>query len=156
MYSNNDVFRAIGRLMAMYAQDTASTMDADRVIEAAPLLKLWQSGTMTEPVNYAVGDVRADEDQPWKCIQAHTHYGEPGWNPAAVSARSLWSPYHAQSSVNALPYVAPTNATDAYYTGEWMIWTDGTACKALRDAVDRGPDELPDAWECIAHHTNGH
>lgn len=145
MYSNNDTFRAIGRVMARYAQDTASTMDADGVIEAAPLMKPWKAGSMSEPVSYAAGDVRTDENQPWKCSQAHTHHGEPGWNPA--SSRALWSPYHAKRREYALPYVAPTHAEDAYYTGEWMTWTDGLAYKALRDAVDLGPDVLPDAWE---------
>lgn len=145
MYSNNDTFRAIGRVMARYAQEHAANADADGVIEAAPLLKPWQPGSMENPVSYAVGDVRTDENQPWKCVQAHTHHGEEGWNPA--SSRALWSPYHAKSRANALPYVAPTNATDAYNAGEWMIWTDGLAYKARRDAVDRGPDVLLDAWE---------
>lgn len=145
MYSTNETMRAIGRMMARYAQDQATEMDADSVIEASPLMKPWKAGSMAEPVSYAVGDVRTDENQPWKCVQAHMHHGEPGWNPAAM--RSLWAPYHATRRDYALPYVAPTNATDAYNTDEWMIWTDGMAYKALRDAVDRGPDVLPDAWE---------
>lgn len=145
MYSTNETLRAIGRVMARYAQGNADGMDADGVIEAAPLMKPWIAGSMTEPVSYKAGDVRTDENQPWKCSQAHTHYGEPGWNPAA--ARALWAPYHATKKDYALPYVAPTHAQDAYYTGEWMIWTDGLAYRALRDAVDRGPDILPDAWE---------
>jgi len=86
-----------------------------------------------------------DENQPWRCVLAHTHYGEPGWNPAAM--RSLWAPYHATKREYALAWVAPTNATDAYNEGEWMVWTDGLAYRALRNAVDRGPDVLPDAWE---------
>lgn len=145
MYSTNDTFRAIGRVMARYAQEHAAGADADGVIESAPLLKPWAAGSMESPQAYAVGDVRTNENQPWKCVQAHTHYGEPGWDPA--TSRALWAPYHAMNRINALPYVAPTNATDAYYTGEWMIWTDGQAYKALRDAVDRGPDVLMDAWE---------
>lgn len=148
MYSKNDTFRAIGRVMAHYAQDMASAMDADGVIDAAPLLKPWKAGSVTEPVSYSPGDVCTDENQPWKCSQAHTHHGEPGWNPAA--SRTLWSPYHAKSCANALPYVAPTHAEDAYYTGEWMLWTDGFKYRALRDAVDRGPDVLLDAWEVAA------
>ena len=148
MYSTNETMRAIGRVMARYAQDTAATMDADGVIEAAPLMKPWKAGSMTEPVAYKAGDVRTDENQPWKCSQAHTHYGETGWNPAA--ARALWAPYHAKRKEYALPYVAPTHAQDAYYTGEWMIWTDGLAYMAKRDAVDRGPDVLPDDWAVAA------
>lgn len=145
MYSRNETLRAIGRVMARYAQDNAVMMDANGIIEAAPLMKPWTAGTMTEPVTYKAGDVRTDEGQPWKCSQTHTHHGEAGWNPAA--SRALWAPYHAKKKEYALPYVTPTHAQDAYYTGEWMIWTDGLAYQALRDAVDRGPDILPDAWE---------
>ena len=145
MYSNSDTFRAIGRVMARYAQDHAPDADADGVIEAAPLLKPWATGSMEAPVSYAAGDVRTDENQPWKCVQAHTHHGEPGWNPAAM--RALWAPYHATKKEYALPWVQPTNATDAYNTGEWMIWTDRLSYKALSNALVYGPDVLPDAWE---------
>ena len=146
MYSNNETFRAIGRVMARYAQDTAATMDADGVIEAAPLMKPWKAGSMTEPVSYAVGDVRTDANQPWKCIQAHAHHSEDGWNPASSSARAMWAPYHATRKEYALPYVPPTNAEDAYKAGEWMIWTDGLAYRCLGNAVTFGPDTLPDVW----------
>lgn len=145
MYSRDDTFRAIGRVMARYAQEHAAGRDADGVIEAAPLLKPWTAGSMEAPVSYTAGDVRTDENQPWKCVQTHTHHGEPGWNPAAM--RALWAPYHATKREYALPWVAPTNATDAYNAGEWMIWTDGLVYKALRDAVVHDPDVLPDAWE---------
>lgn len=148
MYSTSETMRSIGRVLARYAQDTAATMDADGVIEAAPLLKPWQPGNMAEPVSYSVGDVRTDENQPWKCVQAHTHHGEDGWNPAA--ARALWAPYHATRREYALPYVPPTNAEDAYKTGEWMIWTDGLAYRCIGNAVTFGPDILPDAWEVTA------
>ena len=100
---------------------------------------------MEEPVSYIEGEVRTCDGQPWKCSLAHVHYGEAGWEP--VSSRALWAPYHATRAEYALPYTAPTHAQDAYQTGEWMLWTDGLRYCANRDAVDRGPDELPDAWE---------
>ena len=145
MYSMNETIRAIGRVMARYAHDHAPGAAADGVIEAAPLLKPWAAGSMEAPVSYETGDVRTDENQPWKCVQAHTHHGEPGWNPAAM--RALWAPYHATKKEYALPWVQPTNATDAYNTGEWMIWTDGLAYKALSNSLVYGPDVLPDAWD---------
>ena len=145
MYSRSETLRAMGRLMARMAQETAQTLEADGAIEAAPLLKPWTAGSMTAPVNYAANDVRTEAGQPWRCVQAHAHHGEEGWNPAA--SRALWSPYHATRQSHALPYVAPSCASDAYNAGEWMVWTDGLAYQALRDAVDRGPDELPDAWK---------
>lgn len=148
MYSRNDTLRAIGRMMARYAQEKAQTLEADGAIEAAPLLKPWKAGSMTEPAAYSAGDVRTDESQPWKCVQTHTHYGEEGWNPA--NSRALWAPYHATKREYALPWVQPTNATDVYNAGEWMIWTDGLAYQALQNTLDRGPDVLPAAWEVWA------
>lgn len=143
MYGRNETLRAMGRMMARFAQ--AQAFDADGTIEAAPLLKEWQAGTMEMPASYITGDVRTYDFQPWRCVQAHVHYGEAGWDPA--SARALWAPYHATRKEYALPFVQPTNAADAYNTGEWMIWTDGRVYQALRDAVDRGPDVLADAWQ---------
>ena len=143
MYARNETLRAMGRMMARYAQ--AQNFDADGTIEAAPLLKEWKAGTMEMPVSYITGDVRTYGGQPWRCVQAHVHYGEAGWDPAG--ARALWAPYHATKKEYALPYVQPVSAEDAYNTGEWMLWTDGRTYQALRDAVDRGPDALGDAWQ---------
>ena len=142
MYSTNETLRAIGRMMARYAQSQA--FDADGMIEAAPLLKPWKAGTIDAPAKYALDDVRTDDGQPWRCVQGHSHYGETGWNPA--QNRALWSPYHATKREYALPWVAPTNATDIYKEGEWMIWADGETYKCLQD-TDRDPTVLPGAWE---------
>ena len=146
MYGRNETLRAMGRMMARYAQ--SQDFDADLTIEAAPLLKEWKKGSMEEPASYIVGDVRTFDGQPWRCAQAHVHYGEDGWDPA--KARALWAPYHATKRECALPWVTPTSAEDAYNTGEWMIWTDGAAYQALRDAVVHGPDVLADAWQAEA------
>lgn len=147
MYSRNETLRAMGRMMARYAQGTVTEMESDEVIQSAPLLKPWTAGTFDKPVAHEKDEVRTDENQPWRCVQAHTHYGEDRWNPAA--SRALWAPYHAKTQPNALPYVAPTNAEDAYNTGEWMIWTDGLAYMCKDDATVYGPDVLPGAWEVV-------
>ena len=141
MYTVNDTLRAVGRMMARLAQERAGDADADGVIEMSALLKPWQAGESLQ-----TGDVRVFDRQPYKCLQAHT--SQEGWQPGA--APSLWGPYHARKRAYALPYQPPTHAGETYNTGEWMIWKDGTAYRALRDAVDRGPDELPDSWEAEA------
>ena len=143
MYERNEMLRAMGRMAARYAQ--AQTFDADGTIEAAPLLKEWKAGTADMPVSYIAGDVRTFDGQPWKCAQAHVHYGEDGWDPSG--ARALWTPYHATKKEYALPYVQPLSAADAYNTGEWMVWTDGKVYQALRNAVVHGPDVLAEAWQ---------
>ena len=104
-----------------------------------------RTGTSESPASYAAGDVRTYAGQPWKCAQAHTHRGEPGWEPG--TAASLWANYHAMDAAHALPWITPTGAHDAYQTGEWMIWTDGNTYRCTQNATVWGPDELPSAWE---------
>ena len=137
--------RAIGTMVARLARTAAPESNANEVIDLYPLLEPWKAGTMDAPVNYAVGDVRTHAGQPWKCAQAHTHRGEPGWEPG--TAASLWAAYHATDAAHALPWIAPTGAHDAYQTGEWMIWTDGNTYRCTQNATVWGPDELPSAWE---------
>lgn len=144
MYSLDTTLRALGRVMARYAQDKVGDFDANATIEAAPLLKVWVAGTMENPVMYTVGDVRTYENQPWKCAQSHTHHGEAGWDP--IASRNLWSPYHSQKREYALPYVQPTAAHDSYQNGEWMIWTDGNYYECIGNAVVHAPDVYPQGW----------
>lgn len=144
MYGLEVTLRSLGRVMARYAQDNVVDFDADKAIEAAPLLKVWVAGTMKNPVTYNIGDVRTHENQPWKCAQSHTHHGEPGWDPS--TSRALWSPYHSKKREYALPYVQPTASHDAYQNGEWMIWTDGNCYECIGNDVVHTPDSYPAAW----------
>lgn len=139
--------RAIGRAVAMYArgQITQDSM-ANDVIDFAPLLKAWQAGTAESPVTYALGDVRVRDGVPYKCAQAHTHRGEPGWGPGEAPA--LWAAYHATDAAHVLPYQAPTGAHDMYQTGEYMIWTDGKTYRCVQ-ATAYSPEEYAQAWEAV-------
>ena len=144
MYSLDATLRSLGRVMARYAQDNVVDFDENKTIEAAPLLKVWVSGTMEKPVTYNIGDVRTYENQPWKCALTHTHHGEEGWDPLA--SRTLWTPYHAKKREYALPYVQPTAAHDAYQNGEWMIWSDGNYYECIGNDVVHTPDVYPQGW----------
>lgn len=139
---------AIGRLVAHMAREQAKTEQANGVIDLAPLLAEWQAGTMENPIAYAVNDVRTRAGIPYRCAQAHTHHGEPGWGPGEAPA--LWVAYHATDAAHALPYQAPTMAEDAYNAGEWMIWTDGRRYQCTANATVYGPDVLPGSWEVEA------
>ena len=142
---DTNTMRAIGMMVARLARTAAPESNANEVIDLAPLLEPWRAGTNDAPVSYAAGDVRTYSGQPWKCAQAHTHRGEPGWEPG--TAASLWAAYHATDAAHALPWIAPTGAHDAYQTGEWMIWTDGNTYRCTQNATVWGPDELPSAWK---------
>lgn len=145
MYNLNDTLRAIGRVMARYAQEKATSLETDEIIEASPLLKKWVAGTMDKPVSHEAGDVKTYENQPWKCAIAHTHHGEDGWDP--VSSRTLWAPYHAKRKDYALPYVQPTAAHDAYQNGEWMVFIDGITYECVGNDVVHDPTVYPQGWK---------
>lgn len=124
--------RAIGGLLAQQARARAREADAgvNEVIDLGPLLEEWKAGTAEMAVTYAAGDVRTYAGQPWKCVQGHTHHGEPGWEPG--TAASLWTACHATDAAHALPWVQPTGAHDMYQAGEYMIWTDKVITGACR------------------------
>lgn len=108
-----------------------------------PLLQPWQAGTTSNVISYKVGDVRAYSGQIWKCVQAHDHHGEPGWEPGIVS---MWGAYHATDAEHALPWTKPTGAHDMYQMGEFMIWTDNNVYECIQ-ATDHSPEEYAQAWK---------
>lgn len=140
--------RAIGGLMARQARNRVTEADIqnNEVIDLGPLLSSWKAGTASETVSYKVGDVRTYGGQIWKCVQAHDHHGEPGWEPGAVS---MWGAYHATDAEHALPWVQPTGAHDMYKAGEYMIYTDGVTYRAKIDTA-YSPEEYAQAWEALA------
>lgn len=140
-----DTMRAIGRLAARQARTQAKEATANEVIDYVPLLEPWKAGTAESPIDYAVGDVRTYNNQPWKCVQAHTHHGEPGWEPGAVS---MWGAYHATDATHALPWTKPTGAHDMYKPGEYMAWADGKTYQCVSDTA-YSPEEYAQAWEVV-------
>lgn len=142
---DTNTMRAIGRLIALQARKQVLEAAANDVIDLGPLLEPWKAGTSESPIDYTVGDVRTYNNQPWKCVQAHTHHGEPGWEPGAVS---MWGAYHATDATHALPWVKPTGAHDMYKAGEYMIWTDGNKYKCVQDTA-YSPEEYIQAWEVV-------
>lgn len=73
-----DIYAALaanGRRAAREARAAAPTAAADDVIADMALLQEW------EPGNYAIGDVRTHNGQPWRCCQAHDSTGNEAWAP---------------------------------------------------------------------------
>lgn len=141
---DTNTMRAIGKLIARQARKQAPEAAANEVIELGPLLAPWKAGTSESPIDYAVGDVRTYNSQPWKCVQAHTHHGEPGWEPGTVS---MWGAYHATDATHALPWTKPTGAHDMYKEGEYM-GTDGKTYQCVSDTA-YSPEEYAQAWEVV-------
>ena len=119
----------------------AAAQGAAKINAVAALVRPWKPGA------YAVGDVRAEDGAPYKCVQAHDSTANPGWMPSAVPA--LWMQYHGTSRETARAWVAPAGAHDMYKQGEWMIYTDGLPYECLSDTA-YSPDGAPSAWRRAA------
>ena len=119
----------------------AAAQGAAKINAVAALVRPWKPGA------YAVGDVRAEDGVPYKCVQAHDSTANPGWMPSAVPA--LWMQYHGTSRETARAWVAPAGAHDMYKQGEWMIYTDGVLYECLSDTA-YSPDGAPSAWRRAA------
>jgi membrane-bound inhibitor of C-type lysozyme len=96
------------------------------------------------PAVYVIGDVRTENNVPYKCVQAHDSTTNPTWTPSATS--SLWMQYHGTSIDTARNWIAPTGAHDMYKVGEYMIWTDGKIYKCIQDTT-YDPVAYAQAWE---------
>lgn len=135
----NTLRRPLDRLIPVAAGD------ASVINDVVSTLRTWEPGTRDKPVKYAVNDVRMYGGIPYRCNQAHAHYGEPGYEPGVAA---MWSAYHGTSYDTARPFQPVTNAEDRYKAGEYMIWTDGTVRKAVRD-TSFGPNNDFTAWEIV-------
>lgn len=91
------------------------------------------------------GEVAAHPETgyPYECMTAYDGAVQPDWT---IDTATLWKPWHSRKPEFALPWEAPTGAHDIYKSGEYMIWTDGTVKKCLRD-TNFSPEEYAQAWE---------
>lgn len=115
----------------------AATQGTSAINSVTALVRSWKPGT------YVIGDVRAEDGVPYKCVQAHDSTANPGWMPSAVPA--LWMQYHGTSRETARAWVAPAGAHDMYKKGEWMIYTDGLLYECLTDTA-YSPTDYAQAW----------
>ena len=120
----------------------AESEDKTLGIQCMALFPVWERG------NYVVGDVRADPDTgyPYECIVEHDSITNTG-DDWTIKNRALWAAWHSQKKEYALPWEKPgTGTSGIYHVGEYMIWTDGTVKKCLRD-TNFSPEEYPADWE---------
>lgn len=140
---DSNVLHAIGTMIPRLANNRAKESDvtSNEIIDLSPLLYRWAEGV------FNVGDIRAYNGYPYRCVQAHDSTGMPNWNPE--EAKSLWANYHGTDEAHALPFVQPLGSHDAYMIGEYMIFTDGLIYRCIADFTDRDPTVLPQNWECV-------
>lgn len=120
----------------------AESEDKTLGIQCMALFPIWARG------NYVEGDVRTDPDTgyPYECIVAHDSITNTG-DDWTIKNRALWSAWHSRKKEYALPWEKPETGTSGiYHVGEYMIWTDGTVKKCLRD-TNFSPEEYPTDWE---------
>lgn len=115
-------------------------MTADEVIQNRVLCKPWKPG------KHSVGEVYTVNGQPWSCYQAYDNAVYPDIVPGSAAWPTFNKPYHGTTPETALPFVQPSHSQDIYKSGEYMIWTDGTVKKCVRDTA-YSPEHDPNAWE---------
>lgn len=127
--------------LAQNLMATAQIADDEQKLALSGLYKAWEAG------KYEVGDIRNARGQTWECFQAHDNATYPDINPDNESTwRTFWRPLHGKSKGTARPWAAPTNATDIYKAGEYMVWTDGAVYRCKQD-TNFSPEEYAQAWE---------
>lgn len=116
--------------------------NADMKIKMSGIYQDWSQG------KYEVGDIRTNAGQVWECWTAHDNAIYPDITPDNPQTwANFWRPLHGKSPETARPWTKPyAGTTDMYHAGEYMVWTDGTIKKCLRDTV-YSPEEYAADWE---------
>lgn len=128
-------------VQSMILKESAS-FDVDMKIKTAGVYDKWAAG------KYEVGDIRTHAGQVWECWTAHDNAIYPDITPDNPQTwANFWRPLHGKSPETARPWTKPwAGTTDMYHAGEYMVWTDGTIKKCLRDTV-YSPEEYAADWE---------
>ena len=115
---------------------------AEMAQEFAPIIRPWIAGTVEEPIEYKLNDLRTENGAPYKCTSPHIHHGEEGWNPE--NGTSLWRRYHGTTSSTAWEFTS--DGANPYLKGEYCIEND-MIYKCLIDNTVYAPSILPSNWE---------
>lgn len=128
----------------LYLQ-TASIEDDDVKLSISGMCDDWKLG------NYVKGELVNISGQTWECSTAHDTNQYPDIIPSKPQTwANFWRPLHGKTKETARPWCKPVNGTtDIYHIGEYMIWTDGSIKKCLRD-TNYSPEEYPADWENVA------
>lgn len=139
--SESDSLKAFAKL---YLQ-TAFLEDDDVKLSISGICDEWKLG------NHVKGELANVSGQTWECSTAHDNSVYPDIIPTNTQTwANFWRPLHGKTKETARPWCKPINGTtDIYHVGEYMIWTDGSIKKCLRD-TNYSPEEYPADWEDVA------
>ena len=112
----------------------------EEINAVAAIIRPWCPGV------YKIGDIRIENNIPYKCVQAHNSEEVIEWSPS--NTPSLWMQYHGTSIETARAWVAPAGAHDMYKIGEYMVWTDEKIYECLMDTI-YDPEIYPQAWMIV-------
>lgn len=136
--STQQSLEALGRELL---KSKAANMQSDgQRISVAGLWPEWAPG------KYSVGDICTAQGQVWECFQAYDTAVYPDIYPGSQAWRTFNRPLHGNTPETAMPWASPTNATDIYHAGEYMVWTDHVRYKCITD-TNFSPVEYQQAWE---------
>lgn len=114
----------------------------DKRLLASGLYPNWAPGDHTVGEHYNAGG------QTWECHAPYDNAVHPDVTPENPETWHTFNrPLHGTTPETARPWCKPRHGTtDIYHAGEYMIWTDGSVRRALRD-TDFSPEEYPADWE---------
>lgn len=138
--SESDSLKAFAKL---YLQ-TASIKDDDVKLSISGICDDWKLG------NHVKGELVNISGQTWECYTAHDNSVYPDIIPTnSQTWANFWRPLHGKTKETARPWCKPVNGTtDIYHVGEYMIWTDQSIKKCLRD-TNYSPEEYAADWEDV-------
>lgn len=138
--STQQSLEALGRELL---KSKAANMQSDgQRISVAGLWPEWAPG------KYSVGDICTAQGQVWECFQAYDTAVYPDIYPGSQAWRTFNRPLHGTTPETAMSWAAPTNATDIYKAGEYMVWKENKVYKCIMN-TNFSPDEYALAWELV-------
>lgn len=124
---------------------SGGTVDTDdKRLRASGLYPDWVPG------DHHKGEIYNADGQTWEVFEAYDNEDHPDIWPGKKAWHTFNRPLHGTTPETARPWVKPQHgAADIYRAGEYMIWTDGSACRCARN-TNFSPEEYPADWQIVS------
>lgn len=117
-----------------------TTSDDNSKITYRAMAPVWVAG------KYEIGAVYTATGQVWECYAAYDNETHPDISPESPAWFTFNRPLHGTTIEIAMPWAKPTNATDQYNIGEYMVYVDNIVYKCIQ-STNFSPEEYGEAWE---------
>lgn len=145
--SSEDYISLRESVESLYQQ---SDINDDSRIRLKSLCPLWSKGKHIRneiyKTEHGVNVSSSEMAQVWECFQDYDNTVYPDITPDNPSWRTFNRPLHGTSPETAMPWAKPTNATDQYNIGEYMVYIDNIVYKCIQ-STNFSPEEYGEAWE---------